>query len=31
LSRGLIEPTEERRKNASGMSAHCWRAKGGAK
>jgi len=23
---GLIEPTEERRKNRSGLSAHCWRA-----
>lgn len=28
LLRGnLFEPTAERRKNKSGMSAHCWRAK----
>ena len=27
---GEIEAVTERRKNASGMSAHCWRAKGGA-
>lgn len=26
----LIEPTAERRTNASGMRAICWRAKGGA-
>ena len=26
---GEIEAVTERRKNASGMSAHCWRAKGG--
>ncbi|OAE96748.1 hypothetical protein AYJ54_36320 [Bradyrhizobium centrolobii] len=26
----LIEPTGERRANKSGMSATCWRAKGGA-
>ena len=25
-----IEAVAERRKNVSGMSAHCWRAKGGA-
>jgi hypothetical protein len=28
---GEIEAATERRKNASGMSAHCWRAKGGAR
>lgn len=27
---GQIEAVTERRKNKSGMSAHCWRAKGGA-
>ena len=27
---GQIEAVNERRKNISGMSAHCWRAKGGA-
>jgi hypothetical protein len=26
LRRALIEPTEERRKNMSGMFAQCWRA-----
>jgi hypothetical protein len=28
---GEIEAAEGRRRNQSGMSAHCWRAKGGAK
>jgi predicted Rossmann fold nucleotide-binding protein DprA/Smf involved in DNA uptake len=28
---GEIEAAEGRRKNQSGMSAHCWRAKGGAR
>jgi predicted Rossmann fold nucleotide-binding protein DprA/Smf involved in DNA uptake len=27
---GAIEAAEGRHKNQSGMSAHCWRAKGGA-